>query len=113
MLMGKSAGIVATLPRPAADELRKIGLALRAARLARNEPQALLARRLGIAPGTIRAAERGDPRLGSGVLISMLWSLGLDPVGDKLLAQATRSALGAGRRRARRSGSADPALDDF
>lgn len=109
--MSRSASIVTTLPKPAAEELRKIGMALRAARLARNEPQAQLARRLGIVPRTLRAAERGDPRVGSGVLISMLWALGLGPIGDDLVAQATKQVLVTGKIRARRSPS--KALDDF
>lgn len=110
--MSKSAAIISTLPRPAAEELRKVGAALRAARLARNEPQAALARRLGIALNTVRAAERGDPRVGSGVLVAMLWALGLGPVGDGLLIQATKSTLGTGKVRARRSGRSG-AADDF
>lgn len=109
--MSKSAAITATMPKPAAEELRKIGMALRAARLARNEPQAQLARRLGIALGTLIAAEQGDPRVGSGVLISILWALGLGPVGDGLLTQATKRAMGTGKVRAR--GSPSKALDDF
>ncbi|MGQ0572392.1 MAG: hypothetical protein ACT4P5_23030 [Armatimonadota bacterium] len=112
-LMSRSATIAATLPRPAAEELRKVGMALRAARLARNEPQTVLARRLGIAPRTVRAAERGNPRVGSGVLVSMLWALGLGPVGDDLVSQATKSALATGKVRARRSSRSPGALDDF
>lgn len=110
--MSKSASIVATLPQPAAEELRKVGAAVREARLARNEPQAALARRLGIALNTVRAVERGDPRVGSGVLVALLWALGLGPIGDGLLAQATRSALGTAKVRARRSNRSG-ALDDF
>ena len=109
--MGRSASITNTLPRPAADELRKVGMALRAARLARDEPQAQLARRLGIALGTVRAAEQGSSRVGSGVLIAMIWALGLGPVGDGLLAQASKAALTMGKARARRSAS--KALDEF
>lgn len=111
-LVSRSASIISTLPRPAVEELRKVGAALRAARLARDEAQAALARRLGIALNTVRAAERGDPRVGSGVLVAMLWALGLGPVGDGLLMQATKSAVGTGKARARRSRRSG-ALDDF
>ena len=86
-------------------------MALRAARLARNEPQAQLARRLGIALRTLRAAEQGNPRVGSGVMIAMIWALGLGPVGDGLLAQASKAALATGKVRARRS--AERRLDEF
>lgn len=109
--MSRSASIAVTLPKPAAEELRKIGVALRAARLARNETQAQLARRLGIALRTVRATEHGDPRVGSGVLVAMLWALGLGPVGENLVAQATKSALTTGKARARRTASR--ALDEF
>ena len=109
--MSRSASINSTLPKPAAEELRKCGLAARAARLARNEPQASLARRLGISLNTLRAVEIGDPRVGSGVLISALWALGLGPIGDILLNQVAKSAPLAGKKRAR--GAPSKALDDF
>jgi hypothetical protein len=109
--MSRSASIVSTLPKPAAEELRKLGLAVRTARLARNEPQASLARRLGISLNTLRAIERGDPRVGSGVLISALWALGLGPISEVLLNRITGSAPLAGRKRAR--GAPSKALDDF
>ena len=109
--MSRSASIISTLPKPAAEELRKLGLAVRVARLARNEPQVSLASRLGISLNTLRAIERGDPRVGSGALISALWALGLGPIGDILVSQATKSAPLAGKKRAR--GAPSKALDDF
>jgi transcriptional regulator with XRE-family HTH domain len=109
--MSRSASIISTLPKPAAEELRKVGLAVRAARLARNEPQASLARRLGISLNTLRAIELGDPRVGSGALISALWALGLGPIGEFLANQAAKSAPLAGKKRAR--GAPSKALDDF
>lgn len=108
--MSRPSYLASTLPKPAAEELRKLGLAVRAARLGRNEPQTSLARRLGVSLNTLRATERGDPGVGAGVLISALWALGLGPIGESILNQATRSAP-AGKQRAR--GAPSKALDDF
>jgi transcriptional regulator with XRE-family HTH domain len=109
--MSRSAAVTSTLPKPVAEELRTVGLALRAARVARNETQEKLARRLGVALGTVKAAERGNPRVGSGVLFAMIWALGLAPVGDEMLANAGKAALTTAKVRARRS--TRRALDDF
>lgn len=43
------------------DPLRRLGLRLRSARLARNESQARFAARLGISVPTLRRMEQGDP----------------------------------------------------
>lgn len=97
-----------TLPAPAADELVQLGAALRRARVARNESQAALAARMGIAERTLRAVEQGDPGVSAGVLITLLWALGLGPLSAPVSEQAARAAAAGANRRARRK-----AMDDF
>ena len=50
--------MVSINPYPALNEL---GARLRAERLARNEPQARFAARLGVSVPTLRRMEQGDP----------------------------------------------------
>lgn len=106
--MSKSARLVDTLPAPAADELVQLGVALRRARVARNESQRALAQRMGIAERTLRAVEQGDPRVSAGVLISLLWSVGLGPLSASVSEQAALAAASGANLRPRRK-----AQDDF
>lgn len=107
--MSRSARITVTLPKPVAEQLREVGTALRAARLNRNEPQSNFAARLNISLNTLRALERGDPRVGSGALVAAMWALGLPSFGDVLKRDTTRRHTFT-KQRARKSAKA---LDDF
>ena len=57
-------------------ELTALGSRLRAARLARNEPMALFAERLGVSVPTLREMERGSPRVQIGFWLNAFWVLG-------------------------------------
>lgn len=57
-----------------------IGERLRDARLARNEPQARFAVRIGVSVPTLRKLEQGDPNVAIGAFIDALWAL--DRLGD-------------------------------
>lgn len=100
--------LLETLPAPVGAELLELGTALRRARVARNESQRALAARLGIAERTLRDAEKGNPTISSGVLITLLWAVGLGPVSHAVSDRAARAAASSGKTRARRK-----ALDDF
>lgn len=60
--------------------LRMIGERLRDARLARNEPQARFAVRIGVSVPTLRKLEQGDPDVAVGAFVEALWAL--DRLGD-------------------------------
>lgn len=66
-----------TLPAPVAEDLRRLGAALRAARGRRGETQRALAARLQISRNTVGAAERGDPGVSAGTYASLIWAVGL------------------------------------
>ena len=75
----------------AAHHLRELGERLRAARVARNEPMAVFAERIGVSAPTLRAMERGAPTVQIGAWASALWALDrLDDLGAVL---ATRESL--------------------
>jgi DNA-binding XRE family transcriptional regulator len=100
--------LLETLPAPVTAELRQLGIALRRTRVARNESQRALAARLEIAERTLRNAEKGDPTVSSGALITLLWAVGLGPLSHSLSEQAARAAASGANTRARRK-----AQDDF
>jgi DNA-binding XRE family transcriptional regulator len=102
------ARLLHALPAPVAAELVQLGSALRRARVARNESQRALAERLGIAERTLRAVEKGDPKVSAGALITLLWAVGLGPLSAPISEQATRAAASGAKTRARRK-----AQDDF
>ena len=54
------------------------------ARARRGFTQAELAARLQISSTTVRAAEQGDPRVAVGILVSLLWVLGIGPIAKSL-----------------------------
>jgi DNA-binding XRE family transcriptional regulator len=107
-VMSQSPRLLHTLPAPAAAELVQLGSALRRARVARNESQRALAERLGIAERTLRAVEKGDPKVSAGVLVALLWAVGLGPLSAPISEQAIRAAASGAKTRARRK-----VQDDF
>jgi transcriptional regulator with XRE-family HTH domain len=57
------------------NQLRMMGKRLREARLARNEPQARFAARIGVSVPTLRKLEQGDPNVSVGAFVEALWVL--------------------------------------
>lgn len=106
--MSQTSRIIHTLPAPVAEELRQLGLAVRRVRIARNESQVALAARIGIAARTLRSVEKGDPRVSSGVLLTLLWAVGLSPLSTHISEQAAQAAASDAKTRARRK-----VQDDF
>ncbi|EIT67955.1 MULTISPECIES: helix-turn-helix transcriptional regulator [Hydrocarboniphaga] len=98
-----------TLPTPVTDELQRVGLALRRARVARGESQAALADRLGVSERTLREAEKGDPGVAVGTLFGLLWAVGLSGTGAELIRRVDGNTAPVTNLRARRG----KALDDF
>ena len=97
------------LPTPVTDELQRVGLALRRARVARGESQAALADRLGVSERTLREAEKGDPGVAVGTLFGLLWAVGLSGTGAELIRRVDGNTAPVTNLRARRG----KALDDF
>ena len=98
------------LPKPVGDDLQRIGKLIRDARARRGFTQSQLAERLRVSPTTLRAAEQGDPKVAAGILISLLWVLGIGPLSKALATQPELSSVRPpGRRRVRTRKS----LDDF
>jgi transcriptional regulator with XRE-family HTH domain len=79
--------------------LAQLGSRLRIARLARNEPMALFAERIGVSAPTLREMERGSSRVQIGFWFTAFWALGrLDELVSLL---AERESLIERARRAR------------
>ena len=106
--MSRPPRLIHTLPAPVTEERAQLGSALRRARVARNESQRALAERLGIAERTLRAVEKGDPKVSAGVLVTVLWAVGLGPLSAPVSEQAMRAAASDAKTRARRK-----VQDDF
>lgn len=101
--------VIRQLPKPVRDDLYRLGLLVRDGRHAKGLTQGDLAARLQISPTTVRAVEQGDPAVASGILVAILWLLGIGPVASIGLPQIARWAkTRTGRKRVRRK-----ALDDF
>ncbi|HEV7135162.1 MAG TPA: helix-turn-helix domain-containing protein [Steroidobacteraceae bacterium] len=74
-----------------------LGRRLRRARLERNDSMAVFAQRLGVSEQTVRAMERGLPRVQIGTWLDALWVLDeLEPL-DRLL-EKRESLLDLARR---------------
>ncbi|MBS0367079.1 MAG: helix-turn-helix domain-containing protein [Proteobacteria bacterium] len=91
-------------------DLQHLGQLIRGARARRGFTQAQLADRLRVSPTTVRAAEQGDPKVAAGILISLLWVLGIGPISKALAAQPE---LLPGRRPGRQRVRTPKSLDDF
>ncbi|MEO6080490.1 MAG: XRE family transcriptional regulator [Steroidobacteraceae bacterium] len=89
--------------------LELLGSRLRLARLARNEPMALFAERIGVSVPTLRDMERGSPTVQIGFWLMAFWALGrLDEMTpllaerESLIERARREREHPARRRASR-----------
>jgi DNA-binding XRE family transcriptional regulator len=65
-------------PSKAKEALAQLGEQLRMARKRRQWTIAELARKIGVSSPTIIALEKGEPTVSVGVLVSTLWTLGLE-----------------------------------
>jgi len=82
-----------TLPIPVKSALRQLGSDMRAARLRRRIPAAVMAQRAFISRTTLVKVEKGDPGVGMGTYAAVLFSLGmLDKIRE--LASAKADELG-------------------
>ena len=95
------------LAKPVAEDLTRLGILIRDARAQRGFTQADLAKRLGVSPTTVRAAEQGDPGVAIGILASLVWVLGIGPISASLAAMLPPVAQLKQRVRAGKK------LDDF
>jgi transcriptional regulator with XRE-family HTH domain len=97
------------LPKPVGDDLHRIGELIRGARARRGFTQAELAERLRVSPTTVRAAEQGDPTVAVGIVVSLLWVLGIGPIGKVLAGQPELQHAPQSKQRVR----TQKGLDDF
>ena len=81
------------VPSAVRRTLQTVGEHLRAARLRRRIPTAVLAERALVSRATLYRVERGDPAVSMGTYATILWALGL---GDRLtdLAAPSRDHVG-------------------
>ena len=66
-------------PAPVEEALRLLGGNIRTARLRRNMPQEMLARRMGASRFVVADIEKGKPTTGVANYMGALWVLGLLP----------------------------------
>ena len=79
------------LPRRLANLLNTVGEQIRAARLRRNLPIALIAERAQCSHVTVGKIEKGDPTVSMGAYLRVLYALQLE---DDILLIAQQDALG-------------------
>lgn len=92
-----------TLPKSVALDLAALGAAIRARRVNRNETQAQLAERLGISQRTLRAVEAGSNTVSIGIVITIMWALGLKVSAISLDSAPTATAPSIGSSKAPRA----------
>lgn len=66
------------MPDEITDQLRLLGIRIRAARTRRRMRQEDLARQAGLSRTAIEAVERGEPTTGMGTYLRALWAMGLN-----------------------------------
>jgi transcriptional regulator with XRE-family HTH domain len=80
-----------SLPLEVRRALRNVGRDIRAARLRRRLPAAIVAERADIARATLRRVERGDATVAFGTYATVLWALGM---GDRINRLAATDEVG-------------------
>lgn len=65
-------------PSKAKEALAQLGEQIRMARKRRQWTIAELAKKIGVSSPTLMALEKGEPTVSVGVLVSTLWTLGLE-----------------------------------
>jgi len=66
------------LPSSAEEALKTLGNAIRLARKRRQWTISDLAEKMGVSNPTVIAVEQGQPTVGTGIVFSALWMLGLE-----------------------------------
>lgn len=66
------------IPNKAKEVLKQLGSQIRLARKRRLWTIAELSQKMGVSSPTVIALEKGEPTVSVGVLVSALWTLGLD-----------------------------------
>ena len=91
---------ISTLPLPARRALRKLGSDIRDARKRRRIRTEVMAQRAFVSKSTLIRAEAGDPSVGAGIYVTLLFLLGMvDRVAD--LADAHHDVIGQSAETAR------------
>lgn len=81
---------LATTPQPVADDLYRLGLAIRNGRRDKGLTLNDLAMRAQISRTTARAAENGDPSVSAGILVTLLWLVGIGPLSNVVIPHMPR-----------------------
>ena len=82
------------LPPPALHTLSTLAFGLKTARIRRRISVRDMAERLFVSPRTVVRMERGDPKVGIGIVITAVWVLGLNRAFDSVFAiESDRSGL--------------------
>lgn len=77
MVVKRTLDSSSSLPIPVSRVLRKLGRDIRAARLRRRIPTALLSERASISRTTLGKLEKGDPGVSIGIVTTVLFVLGM------------------------------------
>lgn len=99
------------LPRAVQRELAQLGGAVRATRISRALTQRQLGERVGVSERTIRSVESGSDSVNVGIVLTVIWALGMKLPSPFIGGQPPES----GARPRQRAGAArrDRAPDDF
>lgn len=113
--MSRSNTLLAALPFPVDESLRRLGANLKTARLRRNLSLEGVAGKIGASHRVIADAENGKPSTGVAIYAALLWVYGLLPQFDEVaVPERDREGLALSnlrdRARARMGGGLD---DDF
>lgn len=98
-------------PRPVLDDLQRLGLAIRDSRREKQLTQVDLASRAKLSPTTVKAAERGNPSVAVGILITLLWLVDIGPMSNVLAPHVQRDQ-GLDKSPARKGGRVRPKRAD-
>ena len=107
--MPRSSNALRTLPPEALDALQRLGMRLRAQRLAHNLTVEQTAERLLCSPSTYRNLETGKPGVSLGLLVHALWLFGGLQALEKLCPLELGMIVG---KRVRRGSSAQGSISD-
>lgn len=89
--MAKSSRATRALPTKAARAVALLGRDIAIARKRRRIPQKLMAERMMVNVETVQRLERGDPKVGIGIVAAALWVLGMSERLEALVAPETDS----------------------
>jgi transcriptional regulator with XRE-family HTH domain len=99
-----------TFPLDCTSALKRLGSAIRVARLRRSLPLAEVAKRCMVTAPTLRKVERGDPSVNLGAVVTVLWLFGMQ---ERLATLLDHDPVGEGLESRRRPSRARPHIEEL